>query len=137
MQSIPEKKKNYIKSCLTFWRDERLSLRWRQGHPNTIISAAAGAYLFLLILVVVWYTPGHTALRPPPAIPEYNLEVSFDLPRGKIKGQVVIQAPPGKKLVINPGDLNLIKLEERGRRVAINLTKKGEPLVLFPRVPFT
>ena len=54
----------------------------------------------MLILVTWLPNPGHTALRPPSAIPEYSLEVSFDLPRGKIKGQAVIQAPPGKKLVI-------------------------------------
>ena len=74
-------------------------------------------------------------MRPPSTIPEYRLEVSFDLPRGKIKGQAVIQAPPGHKLVIDPGDLSLTKLEERGRRVAISRDQKGEPLVLFPQGP--
>ena len=78
---------------------------------------------------------GHTALRPPSTIPEYRLQVSFDFPRKKIKGQVVIQAPPGQKLVIDPGDLSLTNLEVGGRRVAISRGQEGELLVLFPRGP--
>ncbi len=68
-------------------------------------------------------------------MPEYRLEVSFDLPRGKIKGRAVIQAPPGRKLVIDPVDLTLTTLEENGRPVAFSRHRQGEPFVLFPQGP--
>ena len=52
-----------------------------------------------MLLLFCLPSPGQTALRPSGTVPEYHLEVSFDLPRGKIKGQAVIQASPGRKLV--------------------------------------
>ena len=125
------------KNIQKYWQaGEKLSrtfFRWHQGRLGPVGFAALG--VFLLLLLTCLPIPGHTALRPPSTMPEYRLEVSFDLPRGKIKGQAVIQAPPGKKLVIDPGDLNLIKVEEGGRRVAISRGQEGEPLVLVPQGP--
>ncbi len=69
------------------------------------------------------------------AITGYSLEVSFDLPRGKIQGQAVIQAPPGQKLVIHPGELTITQLTETGRRQAVNSGRKGGALILFPQGP--
>ena len=90
--------------------------------------------IFLLLLLVCLPNSGHTALQPPAAITGYSLEVSFDLPRGKIQGQAVIQAPPGQKLVIHSGELTLTKLTETGRK-AINPGRKGKPLILVPQGP--
>jgi aminopeptidase N len=134
MKSLRKVNKKYRQN---YWQGVeklcRSSSRWPQGRLGPVGCAALS--VFLLLLLACLPSPGHTALRPPSAVPEYNLEVSFDLPRGKIRGQVVIQAPPGKKLVIDPGDLNLIKVEERGRRLAISRGREGEPLVLVPQGP--
>lgn len=114
----------------------RIFLGWHQDRLGPVGGAALTG--FLLLLQACFPSPGQTALRPSGTMPEYRLEVSFDLPRGKIKGQAIIQAPPGKKLVIIPGDLNLIKVEEGGRQVALNRNQKGDPgdpLVLFPQGP--
>ena len=126
--------KEYIQTYLKGREKLNLSfLQWHQWRLARVGLATLG--VVLLLLLVCWPIPGQTALRPPATMPEYRLEVSFDLPRGKIKGQAVIQAPPGHKLVIDPGDLRLTKLEEGGRRVAISRGQEGEPLVLFPQGP--
>jgi aminopeptidase N len=126
--------KEYIQ--IYFKSRDKLSpsfFHWHQWQFGPVGVAALGFSLFLLL---AWLPiPGQTALRPPAVMPEYHLEVSFDLTRRKIMGQAVIQAPPGHKLVINPGDLRLNKLEEGGRRVAISRNQRGEPLVLFPQGP--
>jgi hypothetical protein len=109
----------------------RSFLRRHQRYFGYKKSAAISSFLVLLLLTSL-PSLGHTALRPPSTNPEYRLQVSFDLPRKKIKGQVVIQAPPGQKLVIDPGDLSLTNLEVGGRRVAISRGQEGELLVLFP-----
>ena len=111
----------------------RSFLPWQQWRLSLVGVAALGFSLFLLLFCLP--CPGQTALRPPGTMPEYRLEVSFDLPRGKIKGQAVIQAPPGQKLVIDPVGLSLTELEENGRRVDFSRNQKGEPLVLFPQGP--
>ena len=91
--------------------------------------------ILLLLLLVCLPNSGAAALRPPVAITEYSLEVSFDLPRGKIQGQAVIQAPPGQKLVIHPGELTFTQLTATGRRQAVNPGRKGGSLILFPQGP--
>jgi aminopeptidase N len=111
----------------------RSFLQWHQWRLGPVGVAALGFSLFLLLFCLP--SSGQTAQRPPSTMPEYRLEVSFDLPRGKIKGQAVIQTPPGRKLVIDPVDLSLTKLEENGRRVALSRNQKGDPLVLFPQGP--
>jgi aminopeptidase N len=134
MKSLRKVTKKYSQN---YWQGgeklSRSSRRWLQGRLGPVGCAALS--FFLLLLLACLPSVGQTALRPPSTMPEYRLEVSFDLPRGKIRGQVVIQAPPGKKLVIDPGDLNLIKVEERGRRIAISRGQGGIPLVLFPQGP--
>jgi len=115
---------------------EKLKRSFLQSHQwrlSPVGITALGFSLFLLLFCLP--SSGQTALRPPSTMPEYRLEVSFDLPRGKIKGQAVIQTPPGRKLVIDPFDLSLTKLEENGRRVALSPNQKGDPLVLFPQGP--
>jgi aminopeptidase N len=111
----------------------RSFLPWQQWRLGPVGVAALGCSLFLLLLCLP--SPGQTALRPPGTMPEYRLEVSFDLPRGKIKGQAVIQAPPGQKLVIDPVDLSLTTLEENGRPVALSRNRQGDPFILFPQGP--
>jgi aminopeptidase N len=112
---------------------KRSFIQWHQWWLGPVGVAALGFSLSLLLVCLP--IPGQTALPPPAAIPEYRLEVSFDLPRGKIRGKAVVNAPTGKKLVIDPGDLNLIKVEEGGRRIARSRGQEGELLVLVPQGP--
>jgi hypothetical protein len=108
---------------------------WEDQRHAPVTSAAPFAVFLMFLASGYLVNPGYTALRPPVAIPEYSLEVTFDLPRGKIRGRVVIQAPPGQKLVIDPGDLILTKIEELGRREAIRHSQEGDSLILFPQGP--
>lgn len=134
MKSLRKVIKKYSQN---YWQSReklrRSSHRWPQDRLGPVGCAALS--VFILLLLACLPSPGQTALRPPSTIPEYRLEVSFDLPRGKIKGKAVLNAPLGKKLVIDPGDLNLIKVEEGGRRLAISRNQEGEPLVLVPQGP--
>ncbi len=113
-------------------RLRRSSLRRRQDRLGPVGCAALS--VFILLLLACLPNPSQTALLPPSTTPEYRLEVSFDLSKGKVKGRAVIQAPPGEKLVINPGNLNLIRVEERGRQLTFSRSQ-DKPLVLVPQGP--
>lgn len=61
-------------------------------------------------------------------LPRYQLQVSFDIPRSKIKGVAKISAPKGRRLAISLADLKVLKVTVNGR--PFDLSKAAEPTEL-------
>ena len=74
--------------------------------------------VFLIFLfLLVWSAFGQAALHPREPLPEYRLQVSFDLPRGKVLGRATILAPQGHKLTIDPGQLDILEIRHHGEKI--------------------
>ena len=86
--------------------------------------------LFLVLLVLGGAASVEAAHRPPPRVPEYRLEVSFDLKQGKILGKANIHAPPDRKLTISTGGLEILEIQHRGAKVPFG--RQGEEIILHP-----
>ncbi len=104
-------------------------------HPRRGLPSLVAGWFLLAALLFGGATSGRAALRPPPDPPEYHLTVSFDLSRGKILGQAAILAPPGSRLIIDPGELNLIRLEHDGENLLSKRWAPGREIVVSPRGP--
>jgi aminopeptidase N len=97
--------------------------------PNLLLH---GFLIFLFLLV--WSAPGQAALHPREPLPEYRLQISFDLPRGKVLGRATILAPQGHKLTIVPGKLNILEIRHRGKKIASGRWP-GKDIVLYAQGP--
>ena len=90
---------------------------------------------FLISLfLLVWSDPGQAALHPREPLPEYRLQVSFDLSRGKVLGRATILAPQGRKLTIDPGKLDILEIRHRGKKIGSG-RRPGEDIVLYAQGP--
>jgi aminopeptidase N len=88
----------------------------------------------IFFLLLVWSPSGQAALHPREPLPEYRLQVSFDLPRGKVLGHATILAPQGHKLTIDPGKLNILVIRHRGEKIASD-RRSGKDIVLYVQGP--
>jgi aminopeptidase N len=61
-------------------------------------------------------------------LPQYQLQVAFDIPQSKIKGVAKISAPKGRRLAISLADLKVLKVTVNGRPV--DLSKAADPTEL-------
>ena len=99
------------------------------GRPGLLLH---GFLIFLFLLV--WSATGQAALHPREPLPEYRLQVSFDLPRGKVLGRATILAPQGRKLTIDPGKLDILEIRHRGEKITSG-RRTGKDIVLFAQGP--
>jgi aminopeptidase N len=90
--------------------------------------------LLSFFLVLVWSHSGQAALHPREPLPEYRLQISFDLPRGKILGHATILAPQGRKLTIDPGKLTILAIWHRGEKIASG-SRADKNIVLYVQGP--
>jgi aminopeptidase N len=88
----------------------------------------------IFFLLLVWPPSGQAALHPREPLPEYRLQVSFDLPRGKVLGRATILAPQGYKLTIDPGKLDILEIRQRGEKIASG-HRPGKDIVLYAHGP--
>jgi hypothetical protein len=87
-------------------------------------------FFFLLVGSVL----GRAALRPHEPLPEYRLQVSFDLQRGKVLGRATILAPQGHKLTIDPGKLDILEIRHNRKTVVFDRRPDRE-IVLYAQGP--
>jgi aminopeptidase N len=104
-------------------------------HPQPGCGPGLLQSVFLIFfLLLVWSHSGQTALHPREPLPEYRLQISFDLPRGKILGHATILAPQGHKLTIDPGKLNILAIRHRGEKIASG-NRADKDIVLYVQGP--
>ncbi|MFZ2088868.1 MAG: M1 family aminopeptidase [Desulfobaccales bacterium] len=90
--------------------------------------------LLISFFLLIYSAPCQAALHPRGALPEYRLQVSFDLPRGKVLGRATILAPQGQKLTIDPGNLAIKEIRSRGEKIAWG-GRPGKNIVLVSQGP--
>jgi aminopeptidase N len=61
-------------------------------------------------------------------LPQYQLQVAFDIPQSKVKGVAKIYAPKGRRLTISLADLEVLNLRVNGK--PIDLRKMADPTEL-------
>jgi len=61
-------------------------------------------------------------------LPQYQLQVAFDIPRSKIKGMARISAPKGQRLTISLANLKVLKVTVNGQ--PFDLDKAADPTEL-------
>ncbi len=88
----------------------------------------------LFFLLLAWSHSGRAALHPREPLPEYRLQISFDLPRGKILGHATILAPQGQKLTLDPGKLTILAIRHRGKKIASD-SGADKNIVLYVQGP--
>jgi aminopeptidase N len=88
----------------------------------------------IFFLLLVWPPSGSAALHPREPLLEYRLQVSFDLPQGKVLGRATILAPQGHKLTIDPGKLNILAIRHRGQTIASG-RRPGKDIVIYVQGP--
>jgi aminopeptidase N len=88
----------------------------------------------IFFLLLVWSPSGQAALHSREPLPEYRLQVSFDLLRGKVLGRATILAPQGYKLTIDPGALDILEIRHRGEKIASG-HRLGKDIVLYAHGP--
>lgn len=84
--------------------------------------------------LLVWSFPGKAALHPREPLPEYRLQISFDLPRGKVLGRATILAPRGYRLTIVPGKLDILEIRHCGEKIAQG-RRPGKDMGLYAQGP--
>jgi aminopeptidase N len=84
--------------------------------PGCVPGLLQRVFLIFFVLLV-WSHSGQAALHPREPLPEYRLQISFDLARGKILGHATILAPQGRRLTIDPGKLTILAIRHRGEKI--------------------
>jgi len=71
------------------------------------------------VIIVIFLHFGSVSVEAKPAnyadLPQYQLQVAFDIPQSKIKGVAKIFAPKGRRLTISLADLKVLKVMVNGR----------------------
>ncbi len=99
------------------------------GRPGLLLHG-----FLICLFLLVWSATGQAALHPREPLPEYRLQVSFDLPRGKVLGRATILAPQGRKLTIDPGKLDILEIRHRGEKITSG-RRTGKDIVLYAQGP--
>jgi len=80
--------------------------------------------LLYSVIIVIFLHLGLVPVEAKPAnyadLPQYHLQVAFDLSRSKIKGMVKISAPKGQRLTISLADLKILKVMVNGRPIDLD-----------------
>jgi hypothetical protein len=88
----------------------------------------------IFIFLLAWSVPSLAARHPREPLPEYRLQISFDLPKRKALGRAIILAPPGHKLTIDAGKIDIREIRHRGEKIATG-RQPGKDIVLYAQGP--
>jgi hypothetical protein len=88
------------------------------------VKALLGGVLFTLCLQF-FAGPVNAKLAPETRMPEYKLQVAFDIPQSKMKGKATIIVPKGRRLNIYFDELEVLNLKVNGR--SLELRKLPDP----------
>ena len=103
-------------------------------HPQPGSGPGLLLRVFLIFfLLLVWSPAGQAALHPREPLPEYSLQISFDLPRGKVLGRATILAPQGHKLTIYPEKLDILEIRNGGKKILFD--RRPGNMVLYAQGP--
>jgi aminopeptidase N len=104
-----------------------------RGQPGGRPALLRRGFLISLLLLG-WSVSSQAALHPHEPLPEYRLQISFDLPKRTVLGRATILAPPGRKLVIDPGKLEILEIRQGGQKIASE-RRPGKDIVLYAQGP--
>lgn len=77
-------------------------------------------FVFLILVPFSVCAGQHT----PAAVPEYLLEVSFDIPQSKIIGTAAFNVLPGQEISLSTGDLSINEVMLNGQKVDVAVQEK-------------